>query len=371
MKSKLDNFIHSGYSFSIDEEDIKYKFIFLNSIMGFATIAVLMVAIIRFIQGNLLIASVDLTFSAITIFLLYGMRIKKHKIEFFSNILLFITYLLFTAIVLFVDTQLTRISIYLLLIAAAYFLKGKRRGFYWLLLIVTTICFIQFSDKFNTGYSDLDIYIFFTYVATFYFMINIYESIKLSQTKNLIYLNNNLEEIVKQRTAELQNEKEILQVISSTDSLTGLYNRSKLEETFKYEQKQSIRYNTQLSIILMDIDFFKEVNDLYGHNIGDEFLIEISNELNIFFRDTDTVGRWGGEEFLIILPKSSIKSAQNIAERIRSIIEKIPFNNIGHKTASFGVASLIDGDELSTIVHRADEALYISKSDGRNKVSIA
>ena len=137
---------------------------------------------------------------------------------------------------------------------------------------------------------------------------------------------------------ELTQENKNLKLISSTDQLTGLCNRNKIEETFIYEKKQALRYHTDLSLIIMDLDHFKSLNDSHGHNTGDTFLKEISQELISIFRDTDVIGRWGGEEFLILLPKTNLETAQEIAERLRQSIEKKVFAGIEDKTASFGVA---------------------------------
>ena len=209
-------------------------------------------------------------------------------------------------------------------------------------------------------------------------IFHLYEKIKTAQTKNLTDLNEDLENLVQQRTEELETinneltkEKLVLQQLSSRDSLTGLYNRFKLEESFEYEQKQSRRYNTELSVILMDIDDFKSVNDNYGHNVGDIFLKEIAEILKTSFRDVDTVGRWGGEEFLILLPKTNLADSKQIAEEVRKKIELYSFAEIDNRTASFGVATHINNESLSNLLNRADKALYTAKENGRNRVEVA
>ena len=193
-----------------------------------------------------------------------------------------------------------------------------------------------------------------------------------------VFLNGNLEQNAKQRIQELENEnselkleKEALAKLSTTDLLTGLYNRVKIEETFLYEQKQSIRHDDSLSIILMDLDHFKSVNDLYGHNIGDVFLKEIAKLLRELFRSTDVIARWGGEEFLIVLPKTDLNTAQELALRLRDRIQDAEFTDIGKRTVSCGVAELLPNEPLASIVQRADLALYLAKDNGRNRVEIA
>ena len=171
--------------------------------------------------------------------------------------------------------------------------------------------------------------------------------------------------------ARLIEEKKTLEILSSTDKLTGLYNRYKFEETFTYEKRQANRYKTELCIVMMDIDNFKLVNDIYGHNEGDIFLQTISMELKKVFRDTDVIGRWGGEEFLILLPKTSINDAYDITQRVRKQIEEKIFEHVGSKTASFGITKIHQDDTLDIAIGRADLALYDAKKHGRNQVKIA
>ena len=192
-----------------------------------------------------------------------------------------------------------------------------------------------------------------------------------------LFFNENLQENVKQRVRELEIEnkelklqKELLVEVSSKDPLTGLFNRIKIEEIFLYEQAQSIRYANQLSVVLMDLDDFKVVNDTYGHNVGDIFLKEISMVLQTTFRSTDIIGRWGGEEFLILLPKTSLKDAKELVNKFRGTIETTRFSVVGHKTASFGVAALLENESLIGIIERVDEALYLAKDYGKNRVEV-
>jgi len=191
------------------------------------------------------------------------------------------------------------------------------------------------------------------------------------------YINNSLEKVIQRRTLELERvnneltlEKEALLKSSITDPLTGLYNRVKIEQCFQSEQELSAQYGSDISLIFMDLDYFKNVNDTYGHNIGDGFLKEIANIMNEIFRDSDIVGRWGGEEFLVLLPNTNLNVAQEIALRLKGRIEKTSFTTVGNRTASFGVVTLLKNESLQSLVARADEALYLAKDKGRNRVEI-
>lgn len=163
-------------------------------------------------------------------------------------------------------------------------------------------------------------------------------------------------------------DKKMIEQISVTDKLTGLYNRFKLDEMFILEYERAARYGSVFSIIMMDIDHFKEVNDVYGHLVGDSVLSEIGAILKGNTRKTDTVGRWGGEEFLIIAPDNNTSEAAKLAEKLRRTVESHIFKEIGAKTISLGVSSYKLGDKADDILKRADEALYYAKAKGRNRV---
>lgn len=156
--------------------------------------------------------------------------------------------------------------------------------------------------------------------------------------------------------------------VSFTDHLTGLFNRQKLDEALEYEINRATRSNASFSVIMLDLDFFKSVNDTYGHQVGDEVLIEVSKILKLSTRKTDIVGRWGGEEFMIICPETDERGVDKLAENIRINIEHHTFPVIENKTCSFGVANYVKSDQVQSIVERADKALYQAKERGRNCV---
>jgi len=165
-------------------------------------------------------------------------------------------------------------------------------------------------------------------------------------------------------------DKKRVEKLSVTDKLTQLYNRVKIEEIFTIEIAKFHRYNTSFSMILLDIDHFKEVNDIHGHNVGDRILKEISNILKSSVRIEDIVGRWGGEEFIILTSNYSIKGLMSLAEKVRKNIEEYDFTVIGQKTASFGISILQEGDTQESMIARADKSLYHAKKTGRNKVCL-
>lgn len=162
-----------------------------------------------------------------------------------------------------------------------------------------------------------------------------------------------------------------LKALATTDGLTGLVNRQHIDTILEEQRLAALRYNRALAIVLLDIDTFKQINDTHGHGVGDSVLKDLASLLSAMVRETDFVGRYGGEEFLIVLPETALTAAQVVAEKVRQAIESHAFPTVGRVTASFGIATLDQGETLRDFVHRADEALYVSKSTGRNRVSIA
>lgn len=168
---------------------------------------------------------------------------------------------------------------------------------------------------------------------------------------------------------ELKEKSNLLEYQASHDNLTGLFNRNKFNSLFGKEIRRGHRYKNDLSLVILDIDFFKVVNDKYGHQIGDQVLKEISSIILQNVREHDTVVRWGGEEFLILLPETDIEGAVIVAEKIRSTICNRPLSkeNI-NITASFGITLMNEKDTEESFISRSDEALYEAKKNGRNKV---
>ncbi|MFK5985542.1 MAG: diguanylate cyclase [Pseudomonadota bacterium] len=196
---------------------------------------------------------------------------------------------------------------------------------------------------------------------------NMLEHIQQRDQELAIY-RENLEQRVEERTKELAEKNSELTRISRTDWLTGLNNRLRLDELFEQEISRSTRYKVPFSIILLDIDKFKQVNDSYGHDVGDNILIEFANILCCYVRESDYVGRWGGDEFLIICPETEQTGVIKLAKHLRQQIIMHKFSSIGKNTSSFGTSTYKAGDKIDTMIKRADMALLYVKENGRNQV---
>ena len=165
-------------------------------------------------------------------------------------------------------------------------------------------------------------------------------------------------------------EKAQLQSKVYYDNLTNIYNRNKLDEVFEQELEQAKRYGIKFSMILIDIDHFKSFNDSYGHLIGDEVLVMLAKTISKTTRKTDTFGRWGGEEFVMILPNTPKENAVIVAEHLRHDVAKLEHSTAGGITASFGVCEYSEGDTEESMYKKCDKALYRAKEKGRDRVEI-
>jgi len=174
-----------------------------------------------------------------------------------------------------------------------------------------------------------------------------------------------------QLIGELQQTIEDMKHRTTTDPLTGAWNRSRIAEAIHYEAARFIRYGHPASLIFIDLDHFKRINDTYGHLAGDSVLVEFCLLAQTVMRSTDMLGRWGGEEFIMVLPNTSGSGARFVAERLREEVEAHSFPAAGKVTASFGVAVYRRDESMEDWIGRADKAVYRAKDRGRNCVELS
>ncbi|MBU3937512.1 MAG: diguanylate cyclase, partial [Proteobacteria bacterium] len=173
-----------------------------------------------------------------------------------------------------------------------------------------------------------------------------------------------------QDISERKKMEEDLERLATTDALTGLSNRHRFNELLQQEVDRAKRYNTPLSLIMFDLDHFKKINDTYGHAVGDQVLQAVAKVIRENVRTSDWVGRWGGEEFLVLCPEATEKDVLVIAEKLRETVEKHIFETVKTITVSCGVTCFKPHDSVDAFVSRADEGLYRAKDKGRNIVEI-
>jgi diguanylate cyclase (GGDEF)-like protein len=171
-------------------------------------------------------------------------------------------------------------------------------------------------------------------------------------------------------TAQRQTREDLLQQ-ATHDPLTGVFNRRHLEDVLRQELDRAERHARPLAVAMMDADHFKSINDTYGHQTGDEVLRAISDRCRKTLRSNDILGRYGGEEFAIVFPETSLDEAGAVAERLRAAVGDEPIkvgDNALGVTVSIGLAAFAPGNDLEKLFQRADSALYTAKQDGRNLV---
>jgi diguanylate cyclase (GGDEF)-like protein len=174
---------------------------------------------------------------------------------------------------------------------------------------------------------------------------------------------------LEQAQRALQQEKEKAELLACTDALTGLANRRAFDEAMQHEMRRAERYGTPLALVIADLDYFKTINDRFGHHVGDQVIKDFSQTLRSAVRDIDLVGRWGGEEFVVLMPGTTLAEAQQAAERMRLAAASQPTragDTCCGYTASFGVAAL--SPTVHNLMGVADAALYRAKENGRNRV---
>lgn len=169
---------------------------------------------------------------------------------------------------------------------------------------------------------------------------------------------------------QLEEKNTELEFLSTHDPLTKLYNRHYFDRHFMDDHRASEHVDPAICLVMVDIDYFKEINDTNGHSIGDKILIELSAVLQHCVRDCDVVARWGGEEFVILCHQSSLPLIQSLCQRIAGTIREHEFSDGVHLTCSFGIAKLMENEPMQSCFERADRALYRAKVQGRDQVCV-
>ena len=177
--------------------------------------------------------------------------------------------------------------------------------------------------------------------------------------------------LVNSITRELKEANSKLEKLAEKDPLTGLYNRRKMIELIDEQLRRSERYSTSFCLLMVDIDDFKLVNDTCGHQKGDEILLEVSDLMRSVLRETDVISRWGGEEFLILMPQTDLDGGTAVAEKLRLEVKKrLRLHGGESLSVSIGITAYRDGDSLEQLVSRADRAMYSAKRKGKDLVSV-
>ncbi len=287
------------------------------------------------------------------------------------------------------------LSIFIYSIGSYRTFKNDGFALYYLWIVLATI---RFSPRLTlfAGISSISLYLLMLYfvqlsgsvhfgtitesyttemvsarsIATKMVMLSVFIAVAVyisSIFKRLVTMTVN-EMIITQENEALSNKLENATKISEIDPLTQLYNRRKISQMLDEIFSEATLSHQKPALIIVDIDHFKPVNDRFGHLEGDKVLVQITQRMQHSLRKEDILGRWGGEEFLIILPNTDIDTALFLGERLRKhVILQLPISS-ENVTCSFGVTLLKDDDTVESFIRRADKALYLSKENGRNRV---
>jgi len=361
MFSNIKDNLISGFD-SANDPFLYRRLILTAALLGITLFSLVAFVFINYSTGNFKVFIIDCIFIALAVISLYLLFVKKmlNLAKFIATAMLFV-----------------------FLIALSYISKNHEFGLVWTVcfslfvipilghkwgLIITIVFYSVLVPivylgigEWDNGHWNIPSFMrFFLCSFTIVFIAYFFES-----TTNAAY-----NAVLENRDKE-QKYLEKLENLSVTDQLTGLYNRRFFDEQFEREQEKVSRYKSNLCAIMIDIDHFKNINDKFGHQVGDNVLREFSELIRNGIRSTDLISRWGGEEFIALLPETTLANAAIIAEKLRALIEEHSFATADKLTASFGVARVTAKDDSSRqAIHNVDTALYQAKKQGRNQVVV-
>jgi diguanylate cyclase (GGDEF)-like protein len=339
-----------------EADQYKYRNELLRQYVYLALIVSLLVAPLEYYSGMNQLAVVLNIFTLAMIYLVFSTR---RNVVYVVNSRLFMVAISILFFAGFISSTQEIDNKYFLLLypIASFSIRGVIEGIIWssTLLLAFIVTYIIVGNE-----ALLISHIFF---AIAFFMVSY-----------IVYYYRFYEILNFEHISQLQKEKEAesqrLTEISNRDKLTGLYNRHHLDKVLEESVELSQHRKQIFGLLLLDVDFFKSVNDSYGHQVGDELLTTIATLLRNNVRENDVIARWGGDEFMIITPGNDHEGATALAEKLCQIIEQQIFPIIGSKTVSIGVASYRQGDDSKTLIARSDEALYRAKNGGRNRIEV-
>jgi len=323
--------------------------------------------------------------AGVVLTLLYAVIIAKGGVQFYIAVFMIFELAFLMALVLFIPRSISVVDLVFYFSYASYFFVVTQLNLNYALrsgpfaahmlaesINSLTMWMIVFMVGAYLAMSPNYVKAFFVYIFLAFFAMAVYNIWSLYSTGRLEsgflfrWVNPiaglSLAALLIQRMGNLQ------QKYATTDSLTGLLNRRALYRILEQEMERFVRYGTPFSIILFDMDHFKSINDTHGHLAGDNALKNLSELAENTIRKVDSLGRWGGEEFLIVLPGTDSEQAKILADRLCQMVKDYPFGRVQKLTASFGVTTGRVGGSLEDMLHRADHAMYRAKQSGRGKV---
>ena len=342
------------------------KTVYRMILKGVGIVAFLMSGIDYFFYSREL-ALLELVF-AITSFLLLLFEVSnKLRYSFSSRIFIFFMALPIYWNLLYNSSAIESTILFIFLPIVTIILRPLREVFFFAILFGGSFLYISLLGIGAADFTAMELFKLISMQALISFFVIIYvqtnknyQDVISKQSEALQDANTKLAELYKEREAE-----------AYTDSLTGLTNRLAMMHRLEYLYARYKRQKEIFSFVLFDVDYFKKVNDTYGHQMGDEVLKEVAQIALKSVREVDTAARYGGEEFVLLLPQTNAVSAVDIAERIRKSMQETIKLDAKSVTASFGVIEIKEGMSIAELISLADQALYKAKAAGRNQVICA
>lgn len=353
----FNNFLYSGFEFGEDEDLLKFKYKMINSILVIVTFFSVLFGALSDLGVNdigPIHSKVDYIYGFFTFIFIFFLRLSKSNYTIIANCLLITSLITFTSALIFVPQDEFRMIWFYLLIFVAYILNGSSIGMLFTIASIAIILCSNFlldlqlsQTAINSGVLGL---IIGSFLSRFY-------SNKITDYEKC-----------------LQKKNADLKVLASTDSLTGIMNKRAFNEISEHYFKSAQRDNNSLTLMLLDLDHFKKINDSYGHKAGDLVLTSFVKVIESLLRKSDILARIGGEEFAILLFETQTDGAFTLAEKIRKSVKNTSNNFEGQEffvTTSIGISqnNVID-TAFDDIFIRTDKALYQAKSQGRDQTCI-
>ena len=362
----LNNFLTSGHVFSDDRQELKTKFILLNSMLLSLLVAITFLTVIQWKKTSLV--DLNIIFIVLDIVALSMMRIRRDSYVIAVYFLIIASMAIVTVWIIFTPDVYVRVLWFSVIIAAAFMLDGKRGG---VLVFLASIAIVIFFFTFLNHNASLHVSALITIlIIILSFIIGLYEHRQDIMKRQLQVFNATLEQKVEEKTHQLLEQKNAYKELAHYDALTGLPNRTLFFERLDLAIARASRNRTEVAILFIDLDRFKEINDLFGHQVGDEVLNIIASRLQKHVRNTDTLARLGGDEFMLILENIvDTRDAGLIAKKLQKVIAE-PFELRGHEmiiTSSIGIGMYPkDSENGNDLITCADTAMYSAKKNGCN-----
>jgi diguanylate cyclase (GGDEF)-like protein len=359
LSKKLENFLNSGWDFSETEIFLRHRYNMVNVTLFFAVLGLIQGVVYNLRSDYFMLVYIEIGMFFVAGLIVWLLRQSKQNFGIVTSTLALITLLFFDILILFSQPEDFKF-IWLFVYSTVFiFFKGNREGAIWLALMYLSLVVLVFQPFVALHYSGGQLLYFVIVSLILNGIVMLFQSMMESSQR-----------LVLEQKQQLEAQNQALQHLSITDPLTQLNNRLKLDEAINYELERANRYGAGFSLIMIDIDYFKEVNDTYGHQAGDDVLVAVAQLIRSYSRKTDTVGRWGGEEFVIISPQTTQKGAKNLANNLAQTIRNHTFIDGMNLTVSIGITAYLHNDSVETLFKRVDDALYVAKKEGRDQIVV-